>query len=259
MPLNPQQASMAVLIESLQALGAFRDNLVVVGGAVPELLFPGRGHIGTLDVDLAVAPTALGPNVYETLLQRLLSAGYTHQTAPNRFLRRFEGLAEPIKLDLIAGQYQTGEKSVSIQVNELSISTLRGLDLAFDSFETVEITGTMPGGAFNSVRARVVRPEAFILTKAFALDERLKPKDAYDIAFVLENFQPSLEVLSESLRPLLKNGLAREGCEILKTKFRTMDSIGPNWAAKVYQESGGDHKQARRAAFENAQALFACI
>ncbi len=56
---NSTTASHAVLIEVANVLGAFRGQLVVVGGWVPELLFPNRRHIGSVDVDLAVAPDRL--------------------------------------------------------------------------------------------------------------------------------------------------------------------------------------------------------
>lgn len=55
---DPTSASRAVLIEVMNILGAFRDEIVLVGGWVPDLLYPGRGHMGSLDVDLAVSGTA---------------------------------------------------------------------------------------------------------------------------------------------------------------------------------------------------------
>jgi hypothetical protein len=50
--LDQTTACWAVLIEVTNVLGAFRDQLVIVGGWVPELLDLNRGHIGSLDVDL---------------------------------------------------------------------------------------------------------------------------------------------------------------------------------------------------------------
>jgi predicted nucleotidyltransferase len=94
----------------------------------------------------------------------------------------------------------------------------------------------MPDGVENTVRARIVRPEGYILIKAFALDERTNPKDAYDIDFVLRNYLPDIESLAGRVRPLLPIGLAREGYEILKAKFATLGSVGPSWAAKVAEE-----------------------
>jgi hypothetical protein len=39
-----------------------RDEIVIVGGWVPDLLYPKRNHMGSFDVDLAVSPKALGGN-----------------------------------------------------------------------------------------------------------------------------------------------------------------------------------------------------
>ena len=71
---DPTSASRAVLIEVMNVLGAFRDQIVVVGGWVPDLLYPDRGHMGSLDVDLAISRRALSENAYQTILQRLASA-----------------------------------------------------------------------------------------------------------------------------------------------------------------------------------------
>ena len=253
---DPTSASHAVLIEVMNVLGAFREDIVLVGGWVPDLLYPHRGHMGSLDVDLAVSRKSLDANVYQTILQRMIKANYSHHTSPTHFTKTVAGVEEPVKVDLVAGQYEGAAKSRSIQVNELELNTLRGLDLAFELWQEIEISGQMPNGLHNTVRARIVRPEGYILIKAFTLDERTNPKDAYDIDFVLRHFPPNIEALAERVRPLLANGLARQGYEILKTKFATLGSVGPSWAAEVAQEQGEDLEQSRRAAFEYAQALF---
>ncbi|MCY2987321.1 MAG: hypothetical protein NTY19_05575 [Planctomycetota bacterium] len=237
-------------------LGAFRDEIVLVGGWVPDLLYPGRGHMGSLDVDLAISRKSLDANVYQTILHRMLKADYSHHTSPTHFTKTVAGVAEPVKVDLVAGQYEGAGKTRTIQVNQLELNTLRGLDLAFELWQEIEISGVMPDGVENTVRARIVRPEGYILLKAFALDERTNPKDAYDIDFVLRNYPPDIESLAGRVRPILPNGLAREGYEILKAKFATLRSVGPSWAAKVAEEQGENFEQSQRAAFEYAQALF---
>ena len=249
-------ASRAVLIEVANVLGAFRNHLVVVGGWVPELLFPNQEHIGSLDVDLAVAPTALSANSYQTICARMLDAGYSHHTSPTRFSKAVAGAPEPVKVDLISGEYSQGEKSVSVHVNELQINSVRGIDLAFEGCDEMEITGRMPDGSVNMVRARVVRPEVFVLIKAFALDERMKEKDAYDIAFVLHHYEPTLAMLAERMRPHVVTGLGREAYEILRAKFAAVDSVGPVWAAQAVPGTGHDIEQLQRAAYEDAQELF---
>lgn len=70
----------SVLIDVLTILGKFRDKLVVVGGWVPELYFPEKGHIGSLDVDLALDPETLPDHVYETISRELINNGYEKPT-----------------------------------------------------------------------------------------------------------------------------------------------------------------------------------
>lgn len=249
-------ASRAVLIEVVNVLGAFRDDLVLIGGWVPELLFPHRGHMGSLDVDLAVAPTALAGTVYETILRRMVNAGYSHHVNPTHFTRDVAGASRPVKVDFVGGEYARGEKSKSLQVNELLLSSLKGIDLAFEACEEIDIPGIMPDGTQNVVRARIVRPEVFILIKAFALDERVKEKDAYDIAFVLHHYEPDLAALAEQLQPHVAGGLAREAYAILKSKFASIDSVGPVRASNAIPGTAHDFEHERRAAFEDAQELF---
>lgn len=171
MTIDQKKAAKSVLIEVWNVLGAFRDEMVLIGGWVPELHYPARGHVGSLDVDIA-------------------------------------------------------------------------------------ISGTMPDGFQNRVTVRIVRPEAFILIKAFALDERQKPKDAYDIAFVLRHYRPSLQDLARRIKPLLDTGLGAEAWRILQDKFHTLDSVGPRWAAELAaDEAGLDRDQEQQAAFQDFRSL----
>ncbi len=50
------EAAHRVLVDVGQVLASFRDAIVVVGGWVPDLLFPGAEleHVGSIDVDLAL-------------------------------------------------------------------------------------------------------------------------------------------------------------------------------------------------------------
>ena len=100
--MKETEAARAVLLEVLNALGAMRDDLVIVGGWVPDLLYPSCNHMGSLDVDLAVSPKAIGGNAYSSIRERLTQLGYTMQDSPTRFFKHLPDLANPIKIDLIA-------------------------------------------------------------------------------------------------------------------------------------------------------------
>ena len=79
----------------------------------------------------------------------------------------------------------TGETQ-SPAVQGTAVGQARGIDLALENTEEVEITAELPGGGVNTVRARIVSLGAFICIKALLLDERKKQKDAYDIYFCLK-------------------------------------------------------------------------
>lgn len=74
--MNEVTACKSVLIEVLTILAKDLENLAIVGGWVPELTFPDKGHIGSIDVDLALDASKLKPLAYESIRGKLLKAGY---------------------------------------------------------------------------------------------------------------------------------------------------------------------------------------
>ena len=50
------EAAKSVLIELMHLLREYRDDIVLIGGWVPELLLPQgpRRHVGSMDIDLAL-------------------------------------------------------------------------------------------------------------------------------------------------------------------------------------------------------------
>ena len=119
----------------------------------------------------------------------------------------------------------------------------------------ITIEGRMPDGSVNQVTGRLVAPEAFILIKAIALDERTKDKDAYDIAFVLNHYQPSLADLARKVHKLSRTGIGKKALQLLGAKFRTFNSVGPVWAGRAAVTTGEDTLQYQRSALEDAGDL----
>ena len=80
------QAVTSVLLEIGQVLGAYKERFVIVGGAVPWLLFPNArpAHVGTLDIDLNLDPDALSDGEYANLVESLERAGYERNQAGMR-------------------------------------------------------------------------------------------------------------------------------------------------------------------------------
>ena len=72
------EAARSVLLELAHLFGSYGDDIVVVGGWVPELLLSSEKapHIGSTDVDLALDHRALQEPRYRSLLAMLIERGY---------------------------------------------------------------------------------------------------------------------------------------------------------------------------------------
>jgi hypothetical protein len=71
-------AAKSVLIELTHLLGEYREDIVLIGGWVPELIIPQgqRLHVGSIDVDLALNHTKIKEAGYKRIEELLLSRGY---------------------------------------------------------------------------------------------------------------------------------------------------------------------------------------
>jgi hypothetical protein len=255
-------ACKSVLIEVLTVLAKDLDKLAVVGGWVPELLFPDRGHIGSLDVDLALDARALKPLAYESIKKKLLAAGYEQEAdMPNRFFRPIRGTQLQVKVDLITGEFpEITPTGTHIPIQEMPVWKARGVDLAFTFQQEVAVEGVLPDGGHNRVTARMPTIPAFLCIKAITLNERKKEKDAYDICFCIDNYPGRYKPLAAEFRGKLDNRLIGEGIRILKDKFARLDSIGPVWAAQVAEQATAgtsfDLELEQRRAYELVSGLL---
>lgn len=251
-------ASHAVLIEVMTILGSEIDKLVVVGGWVPELLYPGRGHVGSLDVDLALDGRRIQPAAYDSIRKRLIEAGYTPAAPPaSVFFRDMPGGSISVKLDLITGEGAVPrEQEPQTVIQDMVVGKLRGTDLALDHTVSITLTGTLPDGSVNEVRMRIASVAAFLCMKAHALNERKREKDAYDIYFCVRCCDGGPKVLAVSLRPLLGQPLVDDAVAVLRSKFASVDRVGPQWAGQVASEHGEDLEQIARDAFERVAAFL---
>lgn len=237
--MNEVTACRAVLIEVLTVLAKDLDKLAIVGGWVPDLLFPDKGHMGSLDVDLALDVRALLPLAYESIRKRLLASGYQQSAdTPNRFFRPLKGTTLAVKVDLITGEFpDRSSEGTHTQIQELAVWKARGIDLAFTYQQEVSVEGVLPDGGHNRVTARLPTVAAFLCIKAITLSERKKEKDAYDISFCVDNYPGRFKSLAAEFRGKLDNPLIREGLSVLQDKFARIDSIGPVWAAQTAEQA----------------------
>lgn len=253
-------AGHAVLIEVLTILGKYRDGMVLIGGWVPDVLFPNSGHIGSFDVDLALDARKIRPDAYESIRKRLAAEGYVQEDVHSGIFRKSLGEgagAISVKLDLVAGEEPEGSEAEPRDlIQDLSIGRLRGVEIALEHASDITLKGALPSGVENTVSAKVVTVPAYLCLKAFALNERMKEKDAYDVYFCLRHYGGGPAVLAKDCLPLIDIPRGREAFGILRQKFETLDSIGPQWAAEVASAQGDDPDTVSRDAYERALRFF---
>jgi predicted nucleotidyltransferase len=249
-------AAHRVLLDLGQVLRSFEDCLVVVGGWVPDLLMEEteEAHIGSIDVDLALDVEKLAGGRYAELLKALLNT------------RRYRQSGEPFKLYADV-DLEDDQPPVQVDVDFLKSPDARtkknkpkftenfrpldasGCSTAFEHPELVVITGKMIKGKTNQVQFRVASIADFLIMKSYALANRDKPKDAYDICFCVDNYPGGLEKLAANWKKRAENRDVIKAIRILREKFEAVNSYGPGQVVEFYNSANEEQReqQARRA------------
>jgi hypothetical protein len=257
------EAARSVLIELTHLLGEYRDDIVLIGGWVPELLLPQepRPHVGSMDIDLALNHLKIADG-YARIEELLRSRGYYQEEGrqPYIFFRDVpvrEGKVT-VQVDLLSGEYEgTGKGRRHQVVQNLRARKVKGCDIAFDMVEEISIEGEIPGGGFDRVTIRVASIVPFLVMKGMALDERLKEKDAWDIYYCVQAFPGGIEALAEEFRPHLTHGLVKEGLAKISKHFSDIKSIGPRFVADFEEaEDPEEIERITRDAFERVNAFL---
>ena len=225
----------SVLVEIGQVLGSYRGKFAVIGGAVPWLLLneSDMPHIGTLDVDLSLDAEALGDGEYAQLVDSLLRQGYSQGENRRSFQlvrtvpARDGGADIDIFVDFLMPRDATIAKNTPPLVADFAVQRADGADLALRFYHLVAIDGDMPDGGSSRVQIAVASIPALLAMKGYAIANRLKQKDAYDIYYSIRNFPGGIEALVGATEPLLAFETARTGYLHIAEKFRHPDDFGP--------------------------------
>ena len=122
-------------------------------------------------------------------------------------------------------------------ISQFAVQRADGVELALRFYQMVAIEGDMPDGGRNLVRIAVASIPALLAMKGYAIDNRLKRKDAYDIYYSVRNFPGGIEALVETTRPLLDVKTARKGYRLISGKFRNIEDFGPTSVRKFVEGS----------------------
>jgi len=261
------RAAHAVLVELGQVLGAHRDAIVVIGGAVPSLLMKGQGHIGTLDIDLDLNPEKLADHGYADLVEKLLAADYERGLEgmkPFQIRRTVDlrdgGTPVAVIVDLLMPKGAKTQKHRPPLIHGLRVQEADGGDVALRHNLKLSIEGTMPDGRLNRVDMLVASIPALLVVKGYALVQRDKKNDAYDIYFSVRNCPGGLGSLVDECRPLLDDPVAREGFSNIAARFDRADGFGP-MTVRMFLEGtampeGMTPNQLQEDAFRQVRALM---
>ncbi|MCY4378571.1 MAG: nucleotidyl transferase AbiEii/AbiGii toxin family protein [Candidatus Dadabacteria bacterium] len=239
------EAVKSVLIEIGQILGSFRGKFAVVGGAVPWLLLDNDDmqHVGTIDIDLDLDPEALGDGEYANLVITLMEHGYYQARNRENFqlVRSVPATDGGPPIDVVVDFLMPRRAKIAKNrppiIDKFAVIRADGAELALQSYEIIQIDGPMPEGGINRVRIAVASIPALLAMKGFAIDRRLKQKDAYDIYYCVRNFPGGPEALAKACRPMLEHEDSIIGYKYINEKFETVDSLGPTSVRNFVKDS----------------------
>lgn len=259
-----REAAHRVLVELCSLFAQYQDDIRIIGGWVPELLFPNQGHVGSVDVDMLINHLKLKDEGYQTMARILLNNGYKdHPDKYFSFIKQvaINGVLFDVDVDILAGMYSGTRKGKHSQhVQGLKAMKATGGDFAF-KFEPrqVKLEAQRPDGAIDTARVNVVALVPYFVMKTAAMG-REKAKDAYDIYFLIKHYPGGAEQLALEFSGSSETSIVREMREKLSEKFASVDHAGPVDVANFMDLSDEQGiEMIRRDAFEQVQALLSSI
>lgn len=259
-----KKAAHRVLVELVNIFKEYEDEIRIVGGWVPDLMFPGEGHIGSVDVDVLINHLTLADEGYQNMSRILKKNGYMdHPHKYFSFIKTVEidEIPYDVDVDILAGMYGgTQPKRRSQHVQGLKALKATGGNFAFDfPAQEINVEAERPDGAIDIAKINVVAIVPYIIMKTAALG-RGKAKDAYDIYFILKHYRGGVKALAKEFAPVSERNLVVEMKEKLKGKFASELHAGPKDVADFLDiEDEEEIDMVKRDAYEQVQALLQLI
>jgi len=251
------EAARRVMTELWQVLAQYRDAMVLIGGWVPELLLPAAvpPHTGSLDVDVLLDPGPLREEArYAELVTLLKGRDYVETDKPFKLAKAvLVDDGDPIRVEvdlLLPRKPRTRRGKVLPDFRAIEAD---GARFALGHRQALTFQGRMPDGRLNTITIQVASLAAFIVMKAYALDGRDKPKDAYDLYFCLKNAAGGPQGLANALRADRAHPEVLRALEILAAKFKSPNDYGPGSVAMFLDPEDADE---RRFVARDAYALM---
>jgi hypothetical protein len=228
-----------------------RPEFVLLGGLVPDLLCSTSGmvHSGTTDVDVQVnLEIAAGTVNAQRLESALLNAEFEPDAQRVWRWRSDDGDGRAIiKFELLADldDQPAGATVVFAGCADLGAANLRGTRFAVSDIEVRQLRVRV-GGVEHAAEINVTGLGGFLMAKCAAAHSRRKPKDWYDIAYVLlHNDAGGVEAAAQTVLARFAPDLAsvRTALDDLRDNFADTAAQG---AVAYADEMGSNHPDIER-------------
>jgi hypothetical protein len=250
----------------LTKIGPWGQRLILIGGMTPRYLVGPlpldiEEHVGTTDLDVVVGVTVSTEEeeAYRTLQQNLKEARFAPAIDPDtgqeqsfRWTRRVDGIGVHLEFFCPVEDGQPGKLSRNPGKNagsRISAIRTRGAELAAMDYVVVPLGGELldHAGIQEAVSAKVANLLPFLVLKAFAIDERDKEKDSYDIVWTLNAYKEGPRSVVESIvrSPAFGHPEVAAAMERLRTHFHSPEHRGPSQYAK-FELIGDDEDERAR-------------
>lgn len=227
-------------------LGAYLDEVCIVGGLVPALLIDTtRGddddnerHPGTNDLDIGLALALLDDERYAEISARLRAEGFEPDTNANGnpTVQRWRLGDLKVTVDFLMAPAPDQDAKLRVQNLEPDFGALvtPGLELAFDEQVQIELDCHTLKGEPARRTVPVCGPAAFVVLKALAFGDRAEPKDAYDLVYVIRHTTGRGPAIADRLRVHAERhrSVVHRAITLLARDFDAPDALGPRRAAQ---------------------------
>ena len=256
-----KKASHRVLVELVNLFDEYRDDIRIVGGWVPDLMFPNEAHVGSVDVDVLINHMTLKDSGYQTMAKILLKNGYEeHPEKYFSFIKVvvIDGEEYIVDVDILAGMYGgTALKKRSQHIQGVKALKVTGGNFAFEfPPQQMKIEAERVDGAIDTAVVNVVAIVPYLIMKTAAMG-RGKAKDAYDIYFIIKHYSGGLDLLAEEFNNVADKPIIQEMKEKLYEKFASEKHAGPKDVIDFMDLIDEDEiEMTKRDAYEQINALL---
>lgn len=259
-----KEAAHRILIELVNLFQEYQEDIRIVGGWVPDLMFPQEGHIGSVDVDILINHLTLQDAGYQNMALILQRNGYKeHSEKYFSFVKNVivDGIEYPVDVDILAGIYGgTQEKRRSQHVQGIRALKATGGNFAFDfPAQKIKVEAKRPDGAIDVAYVNIVAVVPYLIMKTAAMG-RGKAKDAYDIYFLIKHYNGGIKELATQFKNLGERQIILDMKLKLNEKFASMNHSGPKDVAEFMDLlDEEEYEMIKRDAYEQIQALLRLI